>query len=731
LVGKIPPQQIFYSTSTVLEDDTDHGHGCTMRPTLLNPLFAPVSSLTGIGPKLSIALTRLLRSSDGSEQAVVGDLLFHLPSGIIDRRHRPTIAEATEGELATIKVRVDQHRAPPRGNKRVPYRIDAHDQTGELTLVYFCGQARWLENQFPEGEIRYVSGKIEWFNGQANMVHPDYVVSEENFADLPLVEPVYPLVSGVSLKILRRCTNTALDTLPELPEWGDENLLKSQRWPSITNALDQIHHPNDQTDISPESAAWKRLAYDELLAGQLALALVRSRMKKGAGKTWRANGQKRSKILAAFPFTLTLAQNRSVAEILADMATPQHMLRLLQGDVGSGKTIVALLACAEAIEAGGQAALMAPTEILARQHFSIIQPLAEAAGIRLAILTGGEKGKVRKDIYAGLASGDIDLVVGTHALFQIDVKFSNLALGIVDEQHRFGVHQRLALASKGGAADILVMTATPIPRTLVLTFFGDMDVSKLDEKPAHRLPIQTNAITMDRLDELTQRVRTAIARGEKVYWLCPLVEDSEELPITSAETRFEFLQALMGDQVGLVHGRLKQADKDKAMLDFKEGRTRLLVATTVIEVGVDVPDATIMVIEHAERFGLAQLHQLRGRVGRGDKPSTCLLFYKAPLGAVAEERIRVMRETEDGFRIAEEDLKLRGEGEILGTRQSGTPGFQIARMEHHADLLEIARDDARLILSEDQQLASPRGESLRVLLYLFSKDEAVRLLRAG
>ncbi|MEP0945182.1 MAG: ATP-dependent DNA helicase RecG [Rhizobiaceae bacterium] len=704
-----------------------------MRPTLLNPLFAPVSSLNGIGPKLSIALTRLMKGGggEGIDQAVVGDLLFHLPSGLIDRRAQPAIMDAVEGALSTIKARVDRHQPPPRGNQRVPYRIYLQDDSGELAVVYFRGQARWLEGQFPVDETVYVSGKLEWFNGRANMIHPDHVVTEENFADLPLVEPVYPLVSGVSLKIMRRSIETALMTLPELPEWIDPSLLGKHHWPSLTLALDQVHHPRDVLDISPQSVAWKRLAYDELLAGQLALALVRSRMKKSAGKSWQGDGSKQSKILAALPFSLTEAQQRSVSEILQDMATSERMLRLLQGDVGSGKTVVALLACAAAIEAGGQAALMAPTEILARQHYATIEPLAEASGIRLAVLTGREKGKGREEIYARLAAGEIDLIIGTHALFQSNVVFHNLALGIVDEQHRFGVHQRLALASKGGGADILVMTATPIPRTLVLTFFGDMDVSKLDEKPAHRQPIQTNALSMDRLDELIERVRSAVARGDKVYWLCPLVEDSEELPITSAESRFESLAQLMGQNVGLVHGRMKSVEKDTAMLDFKNGKTRVLVATTVIEVGVDVPDATIMVIEHAERFGLAQLHQLRGRVGRGSKASTCLLLYKAPLGEIAHDRLKIMRETEDGFRIAEEDLKLRGEGEILGTRQSGTPGFQIAQMEHHGDLLEIARDNARLIMNEDAELTGPKGDALRHLLYLHSKDEAVRLLRAG
>ena len=702
-----------------------------MRPPVLNPLFAPVSSLSGIGPKLAKALTRLLKGNEERDEPRIADLIFHLPSGVIDRRNRPEIAAALEGVIATIKMRVDRHQPPPRGNQRVPYRVFGHDDTGELGLVFFRGQSQWLQKQLPEGEIRYVSGRVEWFNGRPTMVHPDHIVSEANLDELPLVEPTYPLSAGVSLKVLNKAIAGSLQLIPELPEWIDGSILQKQNWNSMHRALTNIHHPEDALDISPDSVAWQRLAYDELLAGQLALALVRSRMKKSAGKAWRGDGQKQKIILESLPFALTGAQKRSVAEILKDMAEPERMLRMLQGDVGSGKTAVALLAATAAVEAGGQAAIMAPTEILARQHLATIGPLAKRAGMTVEILTGREKGKVREDIYARLASGEIDILVGTHALFQANVVFKNLALGIVDEQHRFGVHQRLALASKGEGADILVMTATPIPRTLVLTFFGDMDVSKLDEKPANRLPIQTNAISMERLDELIGRVQTAVANGDKVYWICPLVEDNDELPVTSVEARFASLEKLLGQNVGLVHGRMKAAEKDEAMLDFKEGRTRILVATTVIEVGVDVPDATIMVIEHAERFGLAQLHQLRGRVGRGDKKSTCLLLYKSPLGEVAEARISIMRESEDGFRIAEEDLKLRGEGEVLGTRQSGTPGFQIARMEHHAKLLEMARDDAMLILNNDPELTTERGEALRALLYLFNKDEAVRLLRAG
>ncbi len=702
-----------------------------MRPDVLNPLFAPVTSLTGVGPKLGAALTKLLKGNDGSQVADVGDLLFHMPVSVIDRRQRPKIMDAIEGTIVTLEVRVDRHEPPPRHNRRVPYRVYVHDETGELGLTFFRGNAQWLDKQLPVGETRFVSGKIEWFNGRAAMVHPDHIVAPENIDDLPMVEPVYPLTAGVSLKVMGKAVASAQEKLPPLPEWLDKTLLDQQHWPSMPDAIRQIHNPRDALDISVEGPSWKRLAYDELLAGQLALGLVRSRMKKSAGKQWIGDGSKRQAILKAISFAPTGAQDRSIREILEDMAQPERMLRMLQGDVGAGKTLVALIAAANAVEAGGQAAIMAPTELLARQHLATIKPLAQRAGMNVEILTGREKGKTREAIYDRLANGDIDIVLGTHALFQSGVEFKNLALGVVDEQHRFGVHQRLALAAKGGGADILVMTATPIPRTLVLTYFGDMDVSKLDEKPAQRLPIQTNALPLERLDELTERIASAVSRGEKVYWICPLVEDNDELPVTSVEARFEALQKILGHNVGLVHGRMKASEKDAAMLDFKEGRTRVLVATTVIEVGVDVPDATIMVIEHAERFGLAQLHQLRGRVGRGDKASSCLLLYKAPLGEVAEARIKIMRETEDGFRIAEEDLKLRGEGEILGTRQSGQPGFNIARMEHHGDLLEIARDDARLILNQEPDLEGPRGKALRVLLYLFSKDEAVRLLRAG
>lgn len=702
-----------------------------MRPSLLDPLFVPITSLAGVGPKVGALIEKVVAADLGDRAARAGDLLFVLPNSVIDRRNRPGIALAAEGAIVTLEVRIDRHQPPPRGNKSIPYRVYAHDDTGEIALTFFHAHAAYLEKAMPEGERVVVSGRMEWFNGRPSMVHPDHIALASEAENLPLVEPIYPLTAGLSGKVLRRAIGQALGRLPELPEWQDDAFMRRQTFPTFGDALARIHYPSDPIDVALEGPAWRRLAYDEFLAGQVSLALVRAKIRRLSGRPLTGDGHIVEKLRAALPYSLTASQEFALAEINADLADPEHMLRLLQGDVGSGKTVVALLAMARAVEAGGQAALMAPTEILARQHLATIAPLAQQVGLRTAILTGREKGRERTETLTGLASGEIDIVVGTHALFQETVAFHDLVLAVVDEQHRFGVHQRLAITAKGDAPDMLVMTATPIPRTLVLTAFGDMDVSKLTEKPAGRQPIRTVTLPLERLDELVGRMRDAVADGQKIYWICPLIEESEEIKLMSAEDRFASLKPLFGDRIGLVHGRMKGAEKDEAMRAFKQGETRILIATTVIEVGVDVPDATIMVIEHAERFGLAQLHQLRGRVGRGDKPSSCVLLYKDPLGETAKRRLSVMRETEDGFRIAEEDLKLRGEGELLGTRQSGTPGFQVARIEVHADLLEAARDDARLILSRDPELQSERGEALRLLLYLFGRDEAVRLLRAG
>ncbi|UMY16868.1 ATP-dependent DNA helicase RecG [Methylobacterium organophilum] len=704
-----------------------------LRPSILDALFAPARGLPGVGPKIAPLIERLLGSEE--RPARVADLLFHLPQRGVARPLSGSVRDAPVGEPVTIGVTVVAHRPPMPGAGKRPFRVLVEDETGDVTLVFFGMPRQRVEKMLPLGAHRYVSGRIELWDGHRQMVHPARVVDAEGLAALPAVEPVYGATEGLTSRMIGKIAHAALDKLPVLPEWQDPAWLQRNRFPAFAEALKAEHHPEEAPSAPKEgeealqTPARRRLAYDELLASQLALALMRARQRRKPGRSNAGDGALRDRIEAALPFALTGAQRRAVAEIRADLASERRMLRLLQGDVGSGKTAVALLAMAHAVEAGRQAALMAPTEILARQHFERLAPLA--GSLRLRLLTGRDKAAERRATLADLAAGNIDIVVGTHALFQEAVAFRDLGLAVVDEQHRFGVHQRLALGAKGQAVDILVMTATPIPRTLALTCFGDMDVSVLDEKPAGRQPIKTLTIPTERIDEVVEGLHRALAAGDRVYWICPLVAESEFVDLAAAAERFEDLKAHFGEAVGLIHGKMPRPEKDAAMERFAAGATRVLVSTTVVEVGVDVPEATIMVIEHAERFGLAQLHQLRGRVGRGSKSSSCLLLYRGPLGQVAKARLEMMRESEDGFRIAEADLRLRGEGEVLGTRQSGLAAFRLARLESDGDLLEAARDDARLIVERDPGLTSPRGEALRVLLYLFERDAAIRLIGAG
>lgn len=693
-----------------------------MRPSLLNPLFAPITTLAGIGPKLAPFYERLAGGR-------VVDLLWHLPSGVIDRRFAPKLAEAPAGKVATITVLVDAHF--PSSSAKRPYRVRCSDETGFAHLVFFHGREDWLRRQLPEGEWRVISGVVEHFNDEIQITHPDHIVPLAEREQVMTIEPVYPLTGGLTARMVAKTIRAAVDQAPAMPEWQDEAWFARKDWPSWHQALDSLHRPQSEQAVIEDCPARRRLAFDELLANQLALMMVRAHMRRLKGRPIPVSTHLRPQVLAALPFTLTSAQTRSLAEIDADMAEPLRMLRLLQGDVGSGKTVVALLAMLNAVEAGAQAALMAPTEILARQHMETIAPLVESAGLRVALLTGRDKGKARDAILADLAAGDIHMIIGTHALFQEDVAYADLAFAVIDEQHRFGVHQRLELASKGQAVDMLVMTATPIPRTLLLTSYGDMDASRLDEKPPGRQPVSTRALPLSRMDEVVDGIGRAVKGSARVYWVCPLVEDSETSDLAAAEERHRHLSQVFGDGVGLVHGKMKGPAKDKVMADFAAGDLSVLVATTVIEVGVNVPEATIMVIEHAERFGLAQLHQLRGRVGRGSGASSCLLLYGAPLSENAKARLEIMRATEDGFVIAEEDLRLRGGGEILGTRQSGLPEFKLADLSLHGDLLAAARDDAALILARDPDLTSDRGQALRVLLYLFERDAAVHTLRSG
>lgn len=700
------------------------------RPETLDPLFRSLRSIKGVGPQLANLLTRFFGAPEGQE-AIALDLLMHMPSGIVDRRRMDGIAGAVHNTIATLRLHIDRHLPPPAGKPHIPHRVLAHDETGEIQLVYFRAQGGWVEKLLPVGEERYVSGTIGFFQGEKQITHPDYVVEVDRFESLPLVEPVYPLTHGLSAKALVKLVRQVVDTLPELPEWIPAERLAQFKWPGFAAAMRSAHVPEHPDDAQLWSPGRQRLAYDEYLAGQLALLIVRSQLVAPRGIARKFNGLITSRVEAALPYTLTAGQQQAVADIHADLAAPERMSRLLQGDVGAGKTVVALMAMAAMAESGAQSALMTPTEILATQHYRSLRPICEAAGLGIVLLTGKMSAAERRAALAAIAAGDVQIVVGTHALFQSSVAFADLGLVVVDEQHRFGVHQRLALSDKGAHADLLVMTATPIPRTLVLTHFGDMAVSVLREKPRGRQPIDTAVLSSSEYGRVVQRLKTRVAEGAQAFWVCPLVEESEVLDVTAAEDRHTELRKSFGDDVVLIHGRMSAADKDAAMARFQRNEAKILVATTVIEVGVDVPNASIMIIEHAERFGLAQLHQLRGRVGRGSQRSACLLLYKEPLSETAKARLETIKSTEDGFEIAERDLELRGQGDLLGTRQSGMPGYHLAVPDVHRHLLEWAHDDAKSALARNPGLAGPEGEALRTLLYLFRKDLALPLLRAG
>jgi ATP-dependent DNA helicase RecG len=693
------------------------------RPEILYPLFSDLTGLPGVGPKTEQLL-------DQMGIAHPAHLLMTLPHAVTDRRLRGSVTEIPEGATGSVEVTIGEHQPPRR--KGLPYRITVEDADTAFQLVFFHGRPDWLARQLPEGERRIVSGKIELYDGLRQMPHPDHILLPENARELPSFEPIYPLTAGLTLKLMTKAVSGALDRAPELPDWIDPVLKTRENWPSWRDALEAAHAPTSTADVSDTAPFRTRLAYDELFSHQLTLALARAARRKRPGRETLATGALSSRVKAALPYTPTQAQDRAVLEILADMARPHRMSRLLQGDVGSGKTLVALLAAVAAIEAGGQAVMMAPTEILARQHLAGVQPLGEAAGIVVELLTGRDKGAERKAKLAALARGDIQLLVGTHAVFQKDVVFEDLRLAIVDEQHRFGVAQRMELGAKGQAVDVLVMTATPIPRSLSLAQYGDMEVSVLDEKPPGRTPVSTALVSGTRIGEVIDHLRSALKEGRQAYWVCPLVEESEAVDLTAAEDRFRHLRAALGDDVvGLVHGQLPPAEKDAAMARFASGDLRVLVATTVIEVGVDVPNASIMVIERAESFGLAQLHQLRGRVGRGSAASTCLLMFQAPLSEGGRRRLEILRETEDGFRIAEEDLAMRGAGDLLGTVQSGLPRFRVADLERQSGLMATALTDARALLAEDPTLESDRGRAARTLLWLMERDQAIRLISVG
>lgn len=703
-----------------------------MRPDLLTPLFGRVAAIPGIGEKTSKLINKLLTNSrlPASEARII-DILLNLPINIIDRSQRVLISDAKIDTIVVIKVLVVEYKVSQTKNKQIPSRVIVRDASGELDLLFFRANPEWLIKSLPIGSTRWISGKIEKYDRRLQIVHPDRMLDEEEFLRLPQVEPVYRLTQGLFPRYIIKATEYALTKIPNLDEWHEASVLSSFKLPSFHAALTSVHKPENSFALSPQNPSRQRLALDELLAGQLALGLMRSQIKRVYREKRAISQVLSTKVINSLPYRLTKAQEKVLNEIKQDLISNTKMLRLVQGDVGSGKTILSLISMLYVIESGEQAAFMAPTEILARQHFENIQHILRDTNIKLALLTGKLSSGKRKDIVEKLAQGQIDIIIGTHAILQDTIEFKSLGIAIIDEQHRFGVEQRLLLSNKGRAVDLLVMTATPIPRTLALTTFGDMDISILDEKPINRIDIETRALPISRLEEVVEALRRAINLGSQAYWVCPLVEENDELDLSAAQERLKHLQSIFGDAVGLIHGKMKNDEKDHAMDLFKTGKTKLLVATTVIEVGVDVSNANIIVIEHAERFGLSQLHQLRGRVGRGNIKSSCILLYKGPLGEMAKSRLMMIRQTQDGFRIAEEDLRLRGEGEILGTKQAGLPSFKVANLKEHARLLAVAHDYSNLILNKDPNLTSSKGKALRTLLYLFEKDDALRLLRAG
>ena len=684
-----------------------------MRPDILNPLFAEVTSLKGVGPGLAKPLERL-------RIARVVDVAFHLPTGHIDRFPRDELMVSDAGRVIAISLTVKEHRvsSSPRG----PTRVRAEDARGNsVALVYFGGNSGWVKKLLPVGETKIVSGRLDLYGQDLQIVHPDLGDSTEDFRER---EAIYPLSEGITSRRLGALAAQAVERAPELPEWIEPGLKAQRGWPDWKDALARIHA--DPADAK----ARERLGYDEVFANQLAMTLVRADTRKRRGRA--LNGDGRLRDMLKLPYTLTGAQSRTVREIEGHLAQDAPMLRLLQGDVGAGKTLVAAMAMLIAVEAGAQAAMLAPTEILARQHYETLRKTLAGLPVEIAVLTGRDKGKAREATLMALAAGEIDILVGTHAIFQETVTYRDLALVVVDEQHRFGVAQRMMLSAKGKAPPhLLAMTATPIPRTLTLANYGEMDVSRLDEMPPGRQPIETRVVSEDRLDEVVNALGRHLSDGGQAYWVCPLVEESEKSDLAAAEMRAESLRARFGERVGLVHGKMKPAEKDAVMEAFAGGRLGVLVATTVIEVGVDVPNATLIVIEHADRFGLAQLHQLRGRVGRGGGLSRCLLLRGSHLSETSRARLALMRETNDGFRIAEEDLRLRGAGELLGTRQSGEMAFRLATPENMADLMQCAQDDARLLIDRDGGLEAPRGQAARTALYLFERDAGVALLRSG
>jgi ATP-dependent DNA helicase RecG len=692
-----------------------------------------ISKIKGVGEKTSKNLSRLFNGLEAPE-ANFRDALFHLPYNVIRRQNNVKLLFLENGAniIATVTVEnVEEKRI--RG--RAIYNIICRNDSGYLTLVFFNAFADYIKTNFKVGKKIAVSGVVERFNNALQIAHPDYVVADESF--IPLCEPVYPLTYGVNNKMLYRTIKNLLSQMPKLEEWADNEYIKQNRFLSFNDSLQKLHHLNSLDDLAIDNVYRRRLAFDEILANQLALAISRKSVAKQAGNKIITNKNHYNQFTKNLPFSLTEDQRSVINEIFSDFKSGNRMFRLLQGDVGSGKTAVAIATMIDAVEAGFQTAFMLPTEILAQQQYESIKQVLQNnyfknLNIECCLITGSTKKAEKARLLEEIKQNRIQIVIGTHSLFQEAVGFANLGYIVIDEQHRFGVKQRLELSQKGDATHVLLMSATPIPRTLAMTIYGDLEVSSIHQKPAGRKKIDTRTISKERADDVIERIKVAIEKDNRVYWVCPLVKLNEELPLeeqnlnASAEERYKTLKPIFGDAIRIVHGQMKPKEKDAAIEDFRSGKAKVLVSTTVIEVGVNVPEATIIIIENAEKFGLAQLHQLRGRVGRSDRDSSCILLYGEKLGETSRKRLQILRETDDGFKIAEEDLILRGSGDIVGTKQSGLPEYKFALLPEHKDLLFAARDYVKIILNKDPGLSSEIGKNLRILLKLFDYDKQIK-----
>ena len=696
-----------------------------IRPQFLFPLFGSLENLKGIGSKTVLNLKKI-----GIYKPL--DFLYSFPTNLKTRVFANTVSDLNVNKVVIIKIKIIKHNFK---YFKGPLNIEVTDGLKKINLIFFNAKNDWIKKNFPIEQERIISGKLEKYKNQFQIIHPDYIEKIFDIDKIPVIEPIYSLTKGISQKVFLNSVNQILQLISEEIsncEWINKKRLKEMNWTDFKNSLKKIHNPKTNEDISLNSNYRLRLAYDELLSHQLSLVIARSFSKKNTKKRKKIGYKFSTLMKKRLPFSLTNSQEKCIAEIQSDLSNDERMYRLIQGDVGSGKTLVAFFSMLFVAENSGQAVLMVPTDILAKQHYNNFQEYTKNIEVNSVLLTGKMKTNEKKQVLEAIKLGQADIIIGTHSLFQKGVIFENLELVIIDEQHKFGVQQRHDLIQKGENLDILVMTATPIPRTLELANYGDMDISRILDKPMNRQKIDTSIISEKKIEILISRISEICKKGTQSYWVCPLIEEGDKSELVAIEQRFSSLNKMLpGIKIDILHGKMSEEQKNKIMTSFKNGNIQILLATTVIEVGIDVPNATIIVIEGAERFGLAQLHQLRGRVGRGKKQSNCILIYSKNIGRLGKERLEVLRKFDNGFDIAEEDLKMRGGGNPIGQQQSGIPKFRIANLDFDKELLSYANQDANEIIKNNKYLKGEHGKNLRVLLHLMNKDNSLKLLESG